>query len=148
MYQLILLLACIFILSCSQKMNLSGRYSRDFSRNEIKQLNSHGGYSKDTKVFINGVVVNERKKIGLYTYKQYNKKSVGVKHKLLKFKSKIVFASKDDEQNTSILNEFQKEYFVEMNKFLEKGFCKKIFFPNETLVFNAFNSTNINKVSY
>ena len=54
----------------------------------------------------------------------------------------------DSEWKSLLDDEFQKEYFVEMNKFLEKGFCKKIFFPNETLVFNAFNSTNINKVSY
>jgi hypothetical protein len=54
----------------------------------------------------------------------------------------------DSEWKSFLDDEFQKEYFVEMNKFLEKGYNKKIFLPNETLVFNAFNSTNINQVLY
>jgi AAA15 family ATPase/GTPase len=114
MNKLASLLVISFILSCSQKMNLSGNYSRDFSRVEKKQLytqvSTHGNFSVKTKVIIEGVVVSNVKKIGLYTYKIYNEKSVGVKNKLLKFKSKIVFTSKDDESNKIIINQFQKEY--------------------------------------
>jgi hypothetical protein len=43
-------------------------------------------------------------------------------------------------------DEFQKEYFVAMNKMLEKGFRNKTFLPPESLVFNAFNSTKFEQV--
>lgn len=130
MNKLASLLLILFMLSCSHKMNLSGKYSMDFSRKEmphklnlygkysrdfsleeIKQLNTHHGdlYIK-TKVFIDGVVVKNVKKIGFYTYKIHNNSSVGVKHKLLKFESKIVFASNDVEKNKLLFSQFQKDY--------------------------------------
>lgn len=110
MNKLALLVVVSFMLSCSHKMNLNGNYSRNFSREEIKQLNTHGGIFIKTKVIIGGVVVNNKKKIGLYTYQRYTYLSAGVKCKLLKFESKIVFASNDLEQNKLIFSQFQTEY--------------------------------------
>jgi hypothetical protein len=89
-------------------MNLYGKYSRGFSREEIKQLNTHHGdlYKKE-KVFIECVVINNVKKVGLYTYKIHNNSSVSVKCKLLKYESKIVFASTDFEKNKLISSIFE-----------------------------------------
>ena len=44
-------------------------------------------------------------------------------------------------------DEFQREYFVAMNKLLEIGYRNnKLFLPPESLVFNAFNSTKFEQV--
>jgi len=54
----------------------------------------------------------------------------------------------DSEWKKLLDDEFQKDYFVQMNKFLEKGFQSKKFLPAETLVFNAFNSTKFDQVLF
>ena len=52
----------------------------------------------------------------------------------------------DSEWKRVLSDEFVKDYFVSLNKILEKGFAKKIFRPQESLVFNAFNSTPFSQV--
>ncbi len=53
----------------------------------------------------------------------------------------------DGDWKSLLDDEFQKEYFVAMNKLLEKGFRNsKSFLPPESLVFNAFNSTKFEQV--
>ena len=42
--------------------------------------------------------------------------------------------------------EFQKQYFQEINQFLEKEYQKGIVRPPKELIFNAFNSTKIDDV--
>jgi ATP-dependent Lon protease len=91
-------------------MNAYGKGAKDFTRNEIKQINNRFKNSIKPKIYIHSIIVNEKKKIGLYSYKPQTNLSVGVKIKLLKFKSKIEFTSRDKELNEKIFNEFQMEY--------------------------------------
>ena len=42
--------------------------------------------------------------------------------------------------------EFEKKYFIEINKFIKNGYQKNINRPPKELVFNAFNSTKISQV--
>ena len=52
----------------------------------------------------------------------------------------------DAEWRSLLASEFEREYFVELNRFLERGFRSRTFRPVESLVFNAFNSTRIDQV--
>ena len=52
-----------------------------------------------------------------------------------------------DKQWMSMLKEeFEKQYFIEINKLIREGYKKNIVRPPKELVFNALNSTNIDKV--
>lgn len=54
----------------------------------------------------------------------------------------------DDEWKLLLKDEFEKSYFIELNKFLKPNFKKNIVRPPKELVFNAFNSTKPSQVCF
>lgn len=55
---------------------------------------------------------------------------------------------RDPKWRSLLSKEFEKKYFTEINQFLEKEYAKGIVRPPKELVFNAYNSTNIDNVTY
>ena len=68
------------------------------------------------------------------------------KKKLISSEWKIQNYLLDVQWQALLASEFEQEYFIELNRFLENGFKKKLFVPVESLVFNAFNSTQFEQV--
>lgn len=54
----------------------------------------------------------------------------------------------DPEWRLLLEEEFGKKYFIGINKIIKEGYKKNILRPPKELVFNAFNSTNLNKVCH
>lgn len=100
------------VVSCSVQMNFIGNYSPHFSSKEKNEIRHHlDPHGEMKEMIIGGIVVNDSLKIGLYkciVYKQAS--SVNAIHKVLKFKEKVVFYSKDMDANEKHLNEFNVEY--------------------------------------
>ena len=53
----------------------------------------------------------------------------------------------DKEWKSLLTEEFSKKYFLEINKSIKEGYKKGINRPPKELVFNALNSTKLNKVT-
>jgi hypothetical protein len=53
----------------------------------------------------------------------------------------------DSEWRSLVKQEFSKGYFMKINEFLEKEYQRGIVRPPKELVFNAFNSCQIRKVT-
>ena len=45
-----------------------------------------------------------------------------------------------------LINEFSKQYFIELDKFIEKEYLSKKIFPQKENIFTAFNKTPFDKV--
>ena len=52
----------------------------------------------------------------------------------------------DREWKSLLKEEFEKEYFIEINKIIKEGYKKNILRPPKELVFNALNSTPLKQV--
>ena len=52
----------------------------------------------------------------------------------------------DPEWRLLLEEEFGKKYFIGINKIIKEGYKQNNLRPPKELVFNAFNSTNLNKV--
>ena len=81
-----------------------------FSKEEIKNLAVQTN-NKASHLFIQPIVANKRKCIGLYGY-IFKDLTVSerVVHKALRFENKIYYHSKDEGSNEIALNEFKAKY--------------------------------------
>lgn len=59
---------------------------------------------------------------------------------------KKLFANLDPNWHYLLNNEFEKEYFMNLSNFIENEYKNHTIFPPKSLIFNALNYTNFNKV--
>lgn len=53
----------------------------------------------------------------------------------------------EPEWKESLKDEFKKDYFIEIEKIVKDGYAQNILKPPKELLFNAFNSTKLSKVT-
>ena len=105
----LLLLVCS---SCSAQIKLIGNYVSHFNDKQLKEIRLHFDRDKIMKEMVVGaIVVNDSQEIGLYKFMLYKQQSsVNPIYKVLKFKNKITYYSKNVSENEKILLEFENEY--------------------------------------
>lgn len=107
-----LVLMLLIYSSCSAQIKLLGNYTSHFNEKQLKEIRVHLDPKKAMKEMVVGAIdVNDSQKIGLYKFMLYKQpSSVNPIYKVLKFKNKIVYYSRNASENEKHLAEFEKEY--------------------------------------
>jgi hypothetical protein len=126
----------------------------EIEKNKNTEENHENDKKKKVKISENTNIKNKKETTSILTNKNINSNQTNMKQtKLSFFKAP---AQKDDwliedylydkEWKNLLKDEFEKGYFIEINKQIKDGYKKDINRPPKELVFNALNSTKITDV--